>query len=88
MKKKPIWQLSKSNSEPLQSLQNQKLKFYQNSQSSFSKGHWLCIAMKVQEKNIGKGYLTSPYAKTGDLKKKKRMNVMQNIEFSVLKYTE
>lgn len=66
--KKPIWKLSKAKSEPSQSLQNQKLKIYQNSQSSFWKGHWLFIAVKTQEKKgKEKGYLTLPYVKTGDL---------------------
>jgi len=33
--KDPIWQLSKAKSEPSQTVKNQKLKFYQNIQSSF-----------------------------------------------------
>lgn len=58
--KDPIGQLSKAKTEPPRSLQNQKLKFHQNSQSSFWKGHWLFIAVKTQEKKKkkGKGYLT------------------------------
>lgn len=79
--KDPIWQLTKAKFEPSQSLQNQKLKFYQNSQSSFWKGHWLFIAVKIQEKKRQeKGYLTLQYVKTGDLNQKPRqgMNIMQN----------